>query len=148
MFVIILSIVSFCIESMEVSKNYKQTIVNLEYFYCIVFTSEFILRLACCPSLKKFLESAMTWIDFISTIQFYIKFCSDSDSVDFLLVFRLIRICRLFRFFRNLTGMQVIVHTLKASANELFLLALIVLIPMVIFSTLMYYAEKVCNAVN
>ncbi|KXJ13803.1 Potassium voltage-gated channel protein egl-36 [Exaiptasia diaphana] len=41
-----------------------------------------------------------------------------------------------------MSGMQVIGHTLRASARELFLLILILSIPMVIFSTLLYYAER------
>ena len=87
----------------------------------------------------------MTWIDFVSTVQFYFSFFGGTEKfgyLDFLFVLRLIRIFRLFRFFKNLSGMQVIAQTLKASANELFLLVLIVSIPMVIFSTLMFYAEK------
>lgn len=88
----------------------------------------------------------MTWVDITSVIPLYIS-VSSSEEVSggwtFLFVLRLIRIFRLFRFFRAMSGMQVIGHTLKASARELFLLVLMLLIPMVIFSTLVFFAEKV-----
>ncbi len=117
--------------------------VVLEYFYCAFFTVDFVIRLCCCPHIGKFFQGPMTWIDLASIIQFYINFFANSNVLDFLFVLRLVRIFRLFRFFKNLSGMQVIGQTLKASATELFLLILILLIPMVIFSTLVYFAEKV-----
>ena len=83
----------------------------------------------------------MTWVDITSVIPLYMSLAG--TDLTFLFVLRLIRIFRLFRFFRTMSGMQVIGHTLRASARELFLLVLILLIPMVIFSTLVFYAEKV-----
>lgn len=143
MIVIVLSLATFCMETMDYFTEQKPLFERLEYIYCAFFTLEFIVRFLCCPSLKEFFKSAMTWIDFVSTMQFYISFFAHTNALDFLFVSRLIRIFRLFRFFKNLSGMQVIGQTLKASANELFLLVLIVLIPMIIFSTLVYYAEQV-----
>ena len=145
MMVIILSITTFCLQTMEYFKEQYSIFQKLEYFYCALFTLEFAVRLLCCPSFKNLFLSVMTWIDFVSTVQFYFSFFGGTEKfgyLDFLFVLRLIRIFRLFRFFKNLSGMQVIAQTLKASANELFLLVLIVSIPMVIFSTLMFYAEK------
>ncbi|XP_057299804.1 potassium voltage-gated channel protein Shaw-like isoform X2 [Hydractinia symbiolongicarpus] len=142
MSVIVLSLATFCMETMNYFTEQKPLFERLEYIYCAFFTVEFIVRFLCCPSLKEFFKSAMTWIDFVSTMQFYISFFAHTNALDFLFVSRLIRIFRLFRFFKNLSGMQVIGQTLKASANELFLLVLIVLIPMIIFSTLVYYAEQ------
>ena len=141
--VIVLSIASFCIETMHFAQDHKSIFKFLEYFYCAFFTIDFLIRLCCCPNIIKFFQGPMTWIDLASIVQFYINFFADSDALDFLFVLRLIRIFRLFRFFKNLSGMQVIGQTLKASARELFLLVLIVLIPMVIFSTLAYFAELV-----
>ena len=141
--VIVLSIASFCIETMTFAQTQRSVFKVLEYFYCAFFTVDFLIRLSCCPNIIKFFQGPMTWIDLASIVQFYINFFANSDALDFLFVLRLIRIFRLFRFFKNLSGMQVIGQTLKASARELFLLVLIVLIPMVIFSTLAYFAEKV-----
>ena len=141
--VIVLSIASFCIETMKFTSSHGSVFNVLEYFYCAFFTIDFVIRICCCPNIIKFFQGPMTWIDLASIIQFYINFFANSKVLDFLFVLRLIRIFRLFRFFKNLSGMQVIGQTLKASARELFLLVLIVLIPMVIFSTLAYFAEMV-----
>ncbi|XP_065675254.1 potassium voltage-gated channel subfamily C member 1 [Hydra vulgaris] len=145
MMVIITSITTFCMQTVPRLFKYRVLFEYLEYCYCCIFTIEFFLRLACCPSYIAFFCSSLTYIDIISTLQFYIVFFAKVHALDFLFVFRLIRIFRLFRFFKQLTGMQIIVQTLKASMNELMLLLLLVTIPMVIFSTLIYYAEKNAN---
>lgn len=143
--VIVLSVLTFCLESIQtLSENYKGLFKGMEYFYLVWFSADFLARLCTCPSLPEFFKTFMTWVDITSVVPLYVNLSSSvTGAVTFLFVLRLIRIFRLFRFFRTMSGMQVIGHTLRASARELFLLVLILLIPMVIFSTLVYYAEKV-----
>ena len=92
MVVIILSILTFCLQTMKQLKNMKETFQKLEYFYCAYFTMEFLVRMAVCPSLKRFFRSAMTWIDFVSTMQFYYAFSTGgADTLDFLFVSRFVK---------------------------------------------------------
>ncbi|EDO48066.1 predicted protein, partial [Nematostella vectensis] len=140
--IIILSVTTFCIESMPFADAFKKEFQILEILYCVWFTFEFVARAIACPSKVEFIKNFMTWVDVLSIIPLYISFAKGDQTLDFLFVLRLVRIFRLFRFFRTMSGMQVIGHTLRASARELFLLVLILLIPMVIFSTLVFYAEK------
>ena len=134
---------TFCLESIPfLGSEYANLFKVMEYFYLVWFTADFVARLCSCPSVPEFFKTFMTWVDITSVIPLYINLAFSAD-LTFLFVLRLIRIFRLFRFFRTMSGMQVIGHTLRASARELFLLVLILLIPMVIFSTLVFYAEKV-----
>lgn len=58
--------------------------------------------------------------------------------------FSLLRICRVFLIFklaRHYTGLRVLLLALKASIKEMLLLTIFMIIGMVIFSTLIYYAE-------
>ena len=143
--VIVLSVLTFCLESIEdLSTDYKGLFEGMEYFYLVWFSADFLARLFTCPSLPEFFKTFMTWVDITSVVPLYVNLSKRvTGALTFLFVLRLIRIFRLFRFFRTMSGMQVIGHTLRASARELFLLVLILLIPMVIFSTLVFYAEKV-----
>jgi len=143
--VIVLSVLTFCLESIkDLSNDYESLFAGMEYFYLVWFSADFLARLCTCPSLPDFFKTFMTWVDITSVVPLYVNLSStDTESLTFLFVLRLIRIFRLFRFFRTMSGMQVIGHTLRASARELFLLVLILLIPMVIFSTLVFYAERV-----
>lgn len=140
--VIVLSVSTFCVETMLFFKRYRDVFRGLEYLYCVWFTVEFVARFFACPDKIEYFKSFMTWVDLLSVIPLYISLTNQVEELDFLFVLRLVRIFRLFRFFRTMSGMQVIGHTLRASARELFLLILILCIPMVIFSTLLYYAEK------
>lgn len=142
--VIVLSVLTFCLESIDIlSHKYHGMFEGMEYFYLVWFSADFLARLCSCPSLIEFFKTFMTWVDITSVVPLYVNLASPGGTLTFLFVLRLIRIFRLFRFFRTMSGMQVIGHTLRASARELFLLILILLIPMVIFSTLVFYAEKV-----
>ena len=141
--VIITSVVTFCLESIPALNTYKRTFAMLDYFYCAVFTLDLIARVSSCPDLGHFFRSTLTWCDIVSVLPFYINMIWKVNYLNVVLVVRLFRIFRLFRFFRFMSGMQVIGHTLKASARELLLLVLILLIPMVIFSSLLFYTEKV-----
>ena len=141
--VIITSVVTFCLESIPALNPYKRTFEILDYVYCTVFTMDFIARVSSCPDLGDFFRSALTWCDIMSVLPFYTNMIWKVSYLNVVLVVRLFRIFRLFRFFRFMSGMQVIGHTLKASARELLLLVLILLIPMVIFSSLLFYTEKV-----
>ena len=51
------------------------------------------------------------------------------------------RVVRIFRFFKLLYDLQILGKTVKASRYQLFLLLLILLIPVIIFSSLTLYTE-------
>ncbi|KIH49317.1 hypothetical protein ANCDUO_20608 [Ancylostoma duodenale] len=100
-----------------------------------------------CPKVGPFLKTPVNIIDFIATISFYIDWALDSalsganrDSVEF---FSIIRILRLFKLTQHSVGLKILIQTFKASAQELFLLVFFVLLGIVIFAALVYYAERV-----
>ena len=61
--------------------------------------------------------------------------------VQVLSTIRLIRIFRIFRLTRHFSGLKILAHTIKASAKELLLLIMFLLITVLIFACLIYYAE-------
>ncbi|KAK6738381.1 hypothetical protein RB195_020473 [Necator americanus] len=111
------------------------------------FSGEFLTRMLFCPKVGPFLKTPVNIIDFIATISFYIDWGLDSalsganrDSVEF---FSIIRILRLFKLTQHSVGLKILIQTFKASAQELFLLVFFVLLGIVIFAALVYYAERV-----
>lgn len=55
---------------------------------------------------------------------------------------RIVRIFRIFKLARHLSGLQILVHTLRASAKELVLLMVFLGLGVLISSSLVYYAER------
>ena len=118
------------------------------------FTLEYILRLIFCPDRKKFFKQILNWVDLLSILPFYIEAIvlaiagpgSESNAaLQFLKSLRLIRIFRIFKLTRHFSGLNIVVHTMKASAKELILLIIFLLITVIIFACFIYYAEIVAE---
>ena len=58
------------------------------------------------------------------------------------LLLSIIRILRLFKLTRHSPGLKILIHTFKASSKELTLLVFFLILGMVIFASLVYYAER------
>ena len=84
----------------------------------------------------------MTWVDLISLLPFYSKMILGKNTLDFLRAVRLIRVFRALKAFAFTSGLQIIVQSLKASFRELILLVIILLIPVVVFSSIVYEIEN------
>ncbi|CAJ0583374.1 unnamed protein product, partial [Mesorhabditis spiculigera] len=119
---------------------------NIEYVCNIWFTFELIIRFIFCPSYLGFLKSPINGIDVVATLSFYIDAIlfrimdnAPKDVVEFL---SMIRIFRLFKLTQHHRGLQILIHTFRASAKELILLVFFLILGIVIFAALVYYAEK------
>lgn len=124
------------------NRHLSRVIFDIIEFVCgSWFTLEVVMRIAFSPNKAKLVKSWFFWIDLLSVLPFYVRLLSpEGDNLADAL--QMIRLLRLFRFFRLLYGLQVLLHTLKASSYELFLLLIILLIPVVMFSSIIFYVEK------
>lgn len=104
------------------------------------FTLEFLLRLIFCPSKFQFAKKLQNWIDLLVIIPLYLLLVFERSTL--IEVLNTTRVVRIFRFFKLLYDLQILGKTVKASRHQLGLLLLILLIPVIIFSSLTLYAEK------
>lgn len=84
--------------------------------------------------------SPVNMIDLAATLSFYTEFVV--DQVAFLEAFSIVRVLRLFKLTRHSPGLRILIHTFKASAKELGLLVFFLLLGIVLFASLVYYAER------
>ena len=152
MLLIIASVVISCLETMEYFAKKHSTqyqVIHIIEVICVVwFTAEISIRFIACPSKRKFVRQIMNWLDFAAIIPFYIQLFLSNTDVNSIVVLRLIRLIRVFRVFklsRHSYSLQILGHTLKSSLSELFLLGFFLSIGVVVFSTLMFYAEQESN---
>ncbi|XP_050549673.1 potassium voltage-gated channel protein Shaw isoform X2 [Spodoptera frugiperda] len=113
------------------------------------FTIELLVRFLVAPNLIEFVKSPVNIIDFIATLSFYMDVVVELtvvrqyvDKADILEFISIIKILRLFKLTRHSPGLKILVHTFKASAKELTLLVFFLVLGIVIFASLVYYAEK------
>ncbi len=85
-------------------------------------------------------------MDFFAALSFYVDFMikefgENVDNKDVLEFFSIVRITRLFKLTQHFSGLKILIHTFRASAKELILLVFFLLLGIVIFAALIYYAE-------
>lgn len=84
----------------------------------------------------------------MATLSFYLdllfnKILPESlTSTDLFEFFSITRIFRLFKLTRHYGGLKILIHTFTASARELMLLIFFLVLFIVIFASLIYYAER------
>ncbi|XP_059146206.1 potassium voltage-gated channel protein Shaw-like isoform X6 [Physella acuta] len=169
-FFIVISILSFCLKThpemrVPVLRNAttqtgngsyswrlekKETEPHEAFFYieCASnawFTFEIIIRFAVAPQKLKFLKAPVNIIDIVATLSFYLDFMltelkQESDMLEFFSIIRIMRLCKLTR---HSPGLKILIHTFKASAKELILLIFFLVLGIVIFAALIYYAERI-----
>jgi potassium voltage-gated channel Shaw-related subfamily C member 1 len=72
----------------------------------------------------------------------FFKFPQFGQRTGLFEAFSIIRILRLFKLTRHSPGLRILIHTFKASAKELTLLVFFLVLGIVVFASLAYYAEK------
>ncbi|VEL10031.1 unnamed protein product [Protopolystoma xenopodis] len=119
-------------------------------FFCldtgcvIIFTLEYIARLYAAPDRCKLSRSVMSVIDVVAVLPYYIGlFMPDNKNLSgAFTTLRVFRVFRIFKFSRHSQGLRILGYTLKSCASELGFLLFSITMAVIIFATIMYYAEK------
>lgn len=95
------------------------------------------------PNRLDFIRSPVNLIDLVATFSFYTDIMQHmGEPTGLYEAFAIIRILRLFKLTRFSPGLRILIHTFKASAKELGLLVFFLVLGIVVFASLVYYAEK------
>ncbi|XP_030856314.1 potassium voltage-gated channel protein Shal [Strongylocentrotus purpuratus] len=123
--------------------RYERSFFCLDTACVMIFTVEYLLRLYAAPSRLKFARSVMSVIDVVAILPYYIGLFFKDDSLSGMFVtLRVFRVFRIFKFSRHSQGLRILGYTLKSCASELGFLLFSMSMAIIIFATIMFYAEK------
>ncbi|XP_068711045.1 shaker-related potassium channel tsha2-like isoform X2 [Montipora capricornis] len=129
------------------ARSVKAVFALLEIAFISWFTFEYLVRLFASPKKWFFVRSFLNVIDLLAILPFYVELAlknssSQNFSLAFLRILRLVRVFRIFKLSRHSSGLQILGLTLRKSLRELGLLIFFLAIGVVIFSSMVYYAEN------
>ncbi len=140
---ILISILVVVLDSVEqLHQSYGGLFSALEWFFTIVFTIEYILRLICIRKPYKYIFSGFGIIDLLAIIPSYLSIIF--AGAQSLLVFRALRLLRVFRIFRLvhfLSEMRFLSVALMNSLRKISIFILFVLTVVTILGSVIYLVE-------
>ncbi|XP_008557740.1 potassium voltage-gated channel protein Shaw isoform X2 [Microplitis demolitor] len=144
---ICLSVLSFCLKTNHVNVKHSRTHTARKVFYYIEhicnawFALEIVIRCLVSPSFKRLVASPVNVIDMAATLSFYTELFMTKSNI-YVEVLSIVRVLRLFKLTRHSPGLRILIHTFKASAKELGLLVFFLVLGIVVFASLIFYAER------
>lgn len=144
---IVLSVVVVLLESVQsYFERYTDLFWALEWFFTFIFTIEYFLRLYSVKSSFKYAKSFFGIIDLISILPTYISIFFGGTQVFMVIrIFRLIRVFRILKLTHLLIQGRLIIESLKASKEKIFVFLFVVILATFSFGAIMYFVEGVKN---
>ena len=140
---IILSIVVVLLDSIQsFHLQYKEFFNICEWFFIVIFTIEYFLRVYSAYNRWKYVFSFYGIIDFIAIFPSYFSlFFSGTTSLFVIRAFRLLRIFRIFKLLRYLEAVKVLVFVLRESRPKIIVFLTSVTILVTFMGSVMFFIE-------
>ncbi len=143
---IVLSVAVVMLDSVgSVNAEYGRLLKAAEWFFTILFTIEYVLRLVCVGRAIRYAGSFFGVVDLLAILPTYLSLLVPAGR--YLAVVRVVRVLRVLRIFRVLNMGQhareaaLLKQALYASRRKIEVFLLVVLVLVVIIGSLMYVVE-------
>src|SRR6056297_2579375 len=140
---ILLSVLAVMLDSItQVNLRYGQLLLGIEWFFTLLFTVEYLLRLACVGRPLKYATSFYGIVDLLSILPTYLSLLLPGSQ--YLLSIRILRVLRIFRILKLATYVSeanLLARSLKASGRKIAIFLYTVLALVVIIGSAMYLVE-------
>lgn len=140
---ILLSVAAVMLDSVQsISSEYKLWFFYAEWFFTILFTLEYLLRLISISRPSSYAISFFGIVDLLAILPTYISLFYPGGQ--YLLVIRLLRILRVFRVLKLVQYVgesKMLVRALKASRRKITIFIFTVLTIVTVLGSLMYLIE-------
>lgn len=148
--VIVLSVAFVMLESVEsINNKYPKALKVSEWVITIIFTIEYILRIAIVRKPWKYITSFFGVIDLLSVLPTYLSLIFiGSHSLVVIRVIRLLRVFRVLKLSRYTSAGRSLARALWASRGKIGVFLFFVLTLVIIVGTIMYLIEGEENGFN
>ncbi len=144
---ILVSVVVVMADSVGViHARYGRVLGILEWFFTILFTAEYLLRLACIGRPWRYAVSFFGIVDLLAILPTYLSLLFPGSQA--LLVIRILRVLRIFRVFKLvqfLSEAEIMARALRASFRKILVFIFTVSTLVVVFGSVMYLVEGEAN---
>lgn len=140
---IVLSVLALMLESVAgISARHGVFLYRAEWFFTILFTVEYLVRLWCVKSPRTYATSFYGIVDLLAVLPTYLALFVTGSG--FLLVIRILRILRLFRVLklaRYVSAADALVEAMTQSWRKILVFLYVIVTIVVIFGSAMYLIE-------
>jgi len=144
---VLLSMLTVMLESVSsIRQSYGHLLGVLDWFFTILVTIEYALRLTCVHKPKRYATSFFGIIDLIAILPAYLALLF--PEVRYLIDIRILRLLRMFRVLkltRYLGEADELMQAMRSSRRKISVFLLTVLMLVVVLGTLMYVIEGEAN---
>jgi voltage-gated potassium channel len=147
MAVIVLSVLTVILDSVPTIRARQfQTLFVLEWIFTVLFTIEYVLRLACVKRPLRYALSFFGLIDLMSILPTYIAFfMPEAHALIDIRLLRMLRVYRVLKLPRYFDESQILMEALRNSRHKIAVFLGTIFILCIILGTLMYLIEGPAN---
>ncbi len=141
--VIVLSVIIVMLDSVQsINQAYRRPLMIAEWAITILFTIEYIARLACIGRPMRYVFSFYGVVDLLAVIPTYLSlFIVGSQSLVVIRALRLVRIFRVFKLTRYLREAHALLMALRETRERITVFLVFILTVIVIIGSVMYLVE-------
>ena len=140
---IILSIITVMFDSVtEIREQHGQTLYIVEWFFTILFSIEYLLRIVSLGNPTQYMRSFYGIVDLISVLPTYLSLLIPGSQ--YLMIIRVLRLLRIFRILKlaqYLNEAEVLLKAMRASLRKISIFLFVILTLVLIFGSLLYLIE-------
>lgn len=144
---ILISVAAVMAESVQaVRTEHGWLLTRVEWFFTVLFTVEYLLRLVCIGRPVRYATSFFGVVDLLAILPTYLSLVLPGGQ--YLLVVRILRVLRIFRVLKlapYLREADVMRRAMRASARKILVFMYTVLTLVVVFGSVMYLIEGEAN---
>ena len=141
---IIMSVIAVMLDSVQaIRAEYGGILNTAEWFFTILFTVEYILRLVSAMRPVRYAVSFFGVVDLLAILPTYLSLLI--PGAHYLLVIRVLRVLRVFRVLKlakYLDEARLLMQAMRASSRKIMVFLFTVLTLVIIFGSLMYMIES------